>query len=276
MIPNEVKIYDIKRNEKREICFIGDFHFKSGKESMSILRKAIEYVATRPTARWVGMGDNLECITRTDPRFDPNSHSATDTMMDHTRELAKLVEPIAPQCLGIHAGNHEEKFLRYYPNTADPLKELCLVLDVSNLGYGGCFHRITYYDGKHGDNIIIHTAHGHQASKYTGATVNHLESLFAYFHGVEVVARGHNHKLVADPCPAIEVTERGKVKLIDRPRWAFATGSFYRGFVEGQASYAEKWDRKPVPLGFAVLEIQFDPLRLNGRVETYTTSIKEE
>lgn len=293
----ETIVEGIKRNERRELCFLGDIHGGSSACSLSSLRKAVKYIEGNLSIRWVGMGDMIECIVSSDNRFDPDiipkryftawvdgkePSPLKRLVRIQIKEITSILAPIARQCIGIHGGNHEDALSK--SGTIDPLLEFIDELErrggcekpIENLGYGGCFHRINYrHEAGGSDTIIIHTQHGHQASIYDGATMNHLDRLFGNFNDVEVVVRGHSHKLFAKPAPTVGIPRRGKIKLLDVNRWGLASGSFLRTYPPEGAGYAEKWDRKPSPLGFAILELSFCPTHLNGRVQTFTAELAD-
>jgi len=214
--------------------------------------------------RWIFMGDGAECVNLSDPRFKlenipPMFHQHLENLPQvQVNHVCKLLEPIKDKCIGFHAGNHEEKILQH-TKSIDPMFDYnCLFPKTAkNLGRGVAGIRLRFKDGAHIDTVKVFTTHGHTAAVTDGAKINRLKKLADSFPNFDVYAMGHVHKITVDQEPALDISERGKLKLIEDERTFILSGCYFKTYQEGHASYGEVRNYRATRIGSPYVKIKF-------------------
>ena len=203
------------------------------------------------------MGDMIEGINISDPRFDINTvskkyHSKIDRLVQHQcNTIVDLFKPIAKKCLGIHRGNHELSCLRYYH--FDVLDEITSRLKVINL-FDTALTRLNFIHKESGWNSVINilSTHGHVAGRKPGGKVNRLTDIMSE-HDADLFLMGHSHSRDITLKNSLYFDRDGKV--ITRERIGAITGSFLKGYVKGHPSYVEKVMYPPLSIGTVRIRI---------------------
>ena len=94
---------------------LGDIHLGSSNCDKKLLKETIAEIKANPKARWGGMGDYCEWITKDDPRFASGGIDEEivrignlDRIGDvYVEALAEMLKPIADKCWFFGRGNHE-------------------------------------------------------------------------------------------------------------------------------------------------------------------------
>jgi len=264
----EIVDYEIKYKSKSEhvhLIGLGDIHLGHAGCDKEKLQKTIEYIRLNDHCYWVGMGDYCECINVTDPRFDPKGIDPEFQIADLdnlvTEQYTKIKEmllPIKDSCIGVLAGNHEEKIrLKYYRDIG---LDLARTLKVRYLGYDG-FIRLFLWRRSLGmvkrvaTAYLIYAHHGWGASRTSGAKVNRLEDFCAGFDA-DIIMVGHEHKkVIAPPATKLTVAMKGGARLTERRQVAVMTGGFLKGYQESSESYIERKGYRPADLGVVKLTL---------------------
>lgn len=256
--------WEIPRSEWRTLWFIGDMHVGNKGFDESDFRRVIKIVQRDANARWFFMGDGAECINLSDPRFKlenipPMFHQHLENLPQvQVNHVCNLLEPIKGKCIGFHAGNHEEKILQH-TKSIDPMFDYgCLFPKAAkNLGRGVGGTRLRFKDGAHIDTVKVFTTHGHTAAVTDGAKINRLKRLADSFPNFDVYAMGHVHKITVDQEPALDISERGKLKLIEDERTFILSGCYFKTYQEGHASYGEIRNYRATRIGSPYIKIKF-------------------
>jgi len=231
-------------SDKVTIYFLGDLHYGSGNYNETALKRTIEEIKETPNAYWIGMGDYGDHIYYTDHRYSPNSMAEApdvqelrEGIMGQIRKLAKILEPIQGQCLGILTGNHEEKIANKYH--LDATRELGYCLKAPYLGYLSLI-RLLVCTGtmkKSRYSLVIFAAHGTRAPRRSGGKINAVEDSHASYDA-DIYAIGHSHGLVTSKLELRGISTKGKETR--RQRVYIVTSGYLDTSRPGTINYAEK------------------------------------
>lgn len=259
------KYFEHNRPDIFKVYAFGDIHAGSIHCAEHEIQRAVDKVKPDPYAYWVGMGDYADSILANDPRFDIvglKDWVKKDNILECQRDwLVDLFKPIAPKCLGLLTGNHEEQIhLRYQ---FDFTRNLCKALNVPYGGYA-CFLNLHFQrcKGEHGNRhtFTFHLWHGAGAAQTEGSRVMRLMRLVNEIQA-DIYLMGHLH-CITSYTPDRLICQSGKVtstKLV-----AAITGSWLTAYTqskEGQEltpSYAERAGYKPTRIGCPVIYLDPD------------------
>lgn len=127
---------------QQEIIPIGDTHIGAIGSDEGHIRSYVEYIRAGENRHWWIMGDTIEAINYSDPRFDPQSLASWMNVEDlrnlpmvQANRFLELTEPIHDKCLFMLHGNHEESVAKH--SHFDVAQYICNHLKVPYLGYSG-------------------------------------------------------------------------------------------------------------------------------------------
>ncbi len=241
---------------------IGDIHAGSINCSENHIQQKVKEIQEAPNSYWVGMGDYADCILKDDKRFDIAGLAPwvkKDNILETQRQmLRELLLPIAPQCLGLLTGNHEESI--HLHNQYDFTRNLCDDLGVPYSGYSAFFVLTFDRDSSNESHqIIIHAWHGSGGAQSEGARVMRLMRLVNEIGSARVYLMGHLHAISTYHCDRLTYY-RGRVK--SQTIIAACTGSWLKAYQQpkkGESltpSYAEMKGYKPSVMGSPVIHIE--------------------
>jgi hypothetical protein len=235
---------------------ISDIHFGTKACHKKKIYEVRNKIMNDPFARWIGIGDYIECIDPRDRRFDSR---VIDPAVFHIDEmnrmgdasikfLADFIRPIIDKCWGMSNGNHEESFEDKTATSIIPR-----VLD--RLGapeelYVGwtCSYHVTFSDQyKHTTDLRIWAEHGWQSGRTQGATRNEMHQVPGLRPRHKIYLRGHSHHLFADPITMIYQNDAGK--YLSERVYVAHTGAYLESYSEGVVSYAERSGYPPLAIG---------------------------
>jgi len=264
----EYRKHEIVYNSKADwitIIPVGDLHIGNAGFDLDAFKAFIEWMENRGNAYWLGMGDYIDAINYSDPRFDPKSISIKylaggdiDKMIQmQIADFCELIEPIKERCIGLLRGNHEETIRKYYHYDVlyEIVKELDLKRDLPL--YDTAIVRLSarYRSNPHQRRAIdIFCAHGNVGGRTYGHKSNRINELHKYFIA-DIYLLAHSHIKQAQFSTQIFFNGRGqekKKKIIDA-----YTGCFLRGYEKSKTSYIERWLYPPTDIG--VVKIQIKP-----------------
>lgn len=257
-------VWESPRMDWRTLWFIGDLHVGNRGFDEKDLKRVVKLVRGDDNARWVAMGDLAEYINLSDPRFKlenipPMFHQHLENLPQvQVNHVCNLLEPIAGKCIGYHAGNHEEKILKH-TKSIDPMFDYHTLFPkvAANLGRGDGGTRLRFKDGVHIDTVKVFTTHGSSGATTEGAKFNRLKELADGFPNFDIYAMGHVHKLAVDQEPALDIPDRGKLKLVENERTFVLSGCYFKTYQEGHASYGEIRNYRPTRIGSPYIKMRF-------------------
>lgn len=267
MILNEYRINHKSRSDRFWIYFFADIHLGNRACDKEKLKKHIFEVETNPHAYWIGGGDYIEAINYTDKRFDGSQidpsylNHLSNAAHEQTADIITLFKNIRHKCLGLHRGNHEECIrLKYHYDVMQEFKncwpEVPLLEDTAFTRL--VFHRTGNKIKKHypGSVFIIWSAHGNIGGRKSGGKINRIEDAMAFFDA-DIYLMGHGHRKIITSLTALSTTNTKTMKLNARRRIGGMTGAYFKTYVEGASTYAEKAMFSPSDLG--AIKVVIDP-----------------
>jgi len=218
-----------------------------------------------PKRQFLFGGDLLDSIIVTDPRYQKSMDSTKgEAIIDEQVDtMVEILEPYAPQILGIGEGNHEQTITKRC--STNPTKRLCEKLGVDYLGLSGLMQiRFREANGR-GRTLVIRYHHGWGGGARTaGASVTKYEKDMKYWDA-DIFIYGHDHQRKIDNNDRLGL--KGN-KLISRPQWLGVCGSFMKTFVEGAISYSEIKGYFPTSVGGIQFRVKPDKHWLTIKGET--------
>lgn len=247
---------------------LGDLHLGHVLCAEDAFRETIEQIASDPLAYWIGLGDMTECITRKDFRHLESHyaewlHGEDDVIEVQRKRLIKLLEPIAPKCLGYLRGNHEDKLLQHdgrdiYHSVAEELIKMGATapLGLGTQGFVRLYlQRINRLRTSDSWPVIVYATHGWGGGRLEGSLPLKLGRLLKSYHA-DLYLFGHHHRAVPLRSHRVSMkTASDELQGLDV--YAIGTGSFLRGYDPNQEGevYSESKGYPPQPLGCPVIEI---------------------
>ena len=261
-------VFDIpfaKFGEPIYLIPFGDVHRSSPLCDVDRWLETLEWAKTKKRCYFLGMGDYDDLASTSERHLlgSPHLHESTKQTLEqlylkHTKRFAKEIECMRGRLIGIMDGNHFGEFQSGI--TTD--QKLAEMMDCKYLG-ASTFIRLRFKSTtKHNSNMAVDiwAHHGKGASRLIGGSLNKVEQM-AECAEASVYLMGHDHKksigtktrfqLVAAP--------NGGVRLSHRKVLIGRTGSFLKGYEEGQPSYVVDACLNPSDLG--VIKIEMTPKR---------------
>jgi len=251
------------RSDVLNIYPIGDIHGGSIECAENDIRRMVEVIKKDRFGYWVGMGDMLDCILKSDKRFDIEGLAPwvkKDNIITTQKKWAvNLLKPIAHKCIAFLEGNHETTIHTYHDE--DVTRNLCDDLHVPYGGYS-CFIALKFNRANTNSvrQYTFHAFHGTGASQTEGARVMRLMRLVNDIQA-DIYLMGHLH-CVATYTPDRLLLVNGRIK--SRQLIAVMTGSWLKTYAQpkqGQqlnASYGERKGYKPSRIGCPIIHIRPD------------------
>lgn len=271
------------RSDRFYVIPIGDIHYGSVNCNVERLKGVVKYIKDNKNIYWLGMGDMIEAINYSDPRYDPKNNAKGESDLSNLvytqlSEVSELLSPISERCIGILEGNHEEKVrLTHHLSSIDILCEMLwnksgkkvVVKNLTSCAYV----RLRFGRPRKGNGFInkvvdIWCHHGYSAGRTVGADINSLTRIGGDFEA-DIFLVGHSHKKICHIGERLYLTRnKGSSFLLAKKILYGITGCFYQTYKEGGTrSYAEKKCYPPTPIG--VLKILIEPHKnSNWKVES--------
>jgi len=224
--------------------------------------------------RYLTLGDLDDMMSASERgALDGKIHESSEATLDNfvlsqTTNLLDKLWFMKGRVLGMIEGNHHWKF-----RTGDLEGKTNTQYMANRLGakfLGGlsvmrlCF-KFENTSKKACVDIIM--AHGKAGGKLAGTSINQLEDMRRIFPLADIYIFGHDHKRGCWPDSALQITSGngGGINIKQKRQWFVRSGSFLRGFVDGQSTYAVGSLYKPTELGTVRIEIGFSRDRKNGK-----------
>ena len=259
------QFYNVARNHEFTIVPIGDIHIGAAGCDEGLLKETVKYIKSKPRAYWIGMGDYLDCINRSDPRFDPKTLPSWVTVL-HMSDLVgaqldrfmKIIEPIADRCLCMLTGNHEDSVLKYYER--DVYHEITSRIKLM-AGFPDDYRlQLDYYgwlilqfysqdhagDGSRATRLTLNLHHGFGGGKLKGAKALQMER-WSKEHDADLTIFGHTHNADAFRMAVEYVDNGGNVQV--QTRRGVYSGTYLTNNNGSGSTYAERKGYGPIAIG---------------------------
>lgn len=251
------------RTDRMRLWFIGDIHDGARGSDTEMVQRVVKAIAGDPLARWVSVGDLVDAVTILDEkRFEGRcladwitKDHLTNLPLNQADHVIDLLSPIAPKCLGLVSGNHEETQVRKH--NVDLTAYIAGRLRAPYLLYEGMIPLRIKRAKDHSFRVRVVILHGHTMSRTLGAKANALERATDIFEGVDVVGMGHCHTKLSIPVERISFDNLDR-RVVASKTLGIMTGSFLKGYMEGSPSYVEKAALRPASLGPMAVDISLE------------------
>jgi predicted phosphodiesterase len=252
------------RNEWYNIIPIGDIHLGNEGCEIQALKNMVDWIKEKDNTYWIGMGDYIDAINYSDPRFDPKTVSTKymasgnidKCIQMQIADVVKILEPIKDKCLGLLRGNHEESIRKYYH--FDVLYEMAKDLNFNRnlLLYDTAIIRLVFKRLEKAVNMYdIYVSHGSIGGRTYGAKSNRLGELLSE-HEADIYLLAHSHIKLAQMRTKHYFNRSGKYskkKIVQA-----MTGCFLSGYSVGKTSYVEKMMFPPTDIGCVKIMLKPD------------------
>jgi len=222
--------------------------------------------------RVIHHGDIMECITRTDKRYSPETTKGLP--LEQFKAAKYNLGPIAGNIDALLQANHDHRLDEY----GRFVMELCEDLDIP-FGTWSC--HLNWRDSK--DRLLFNTYHTHGRRMITSSAddpdrqltnmnLTLKRQLKFKFGDCAIMCKGHTHKLLIRKPQGVLALKGGEDRILQgyttdyidytapyiHPdfRWYVNTGSFLKLFGDDTTGYAERGEYDPIELGFAVAKIR--------------------
>ena len=233
------------------IYYLGDVHFGAASCNEAALKEAVKMIKADGTA-WIGMGDYVDAISFNDPRFNPleiarryEVQDLNDLPRKQADEFLEIVDPIKDKCIGLLAGNHENKYRKY--NGFDVNSYLARGMNTRDL-HQKAWISISFRNEKwkRSAPIKIVVCHGTGGSGYReGYPLNKVYDTFRW-DIADVHVMGHLHQMQTDRCEYNDFSYGSIRRLVS---WFAVSGCFLSKTEDGVDGYFEDRPGKESSIG---------------------------
>lgn len=213
---------------------------------------------------FLGMGDLDDFLSFSERKslnsctFHDSTVSAFDEIyLERTKKLAKELEWMRGKILGLIEGNHYGVFQSSITTT----QKLCELLGCKYLGCSA-FIRLMFENSHRLCAFDIWANHGLGASRTLGSSLISLEKMEQVAEA-DAYLSGHDHRKYAALKARLRLSKSGR--LNQRQILLGRTGSFLKGYVEGEPSYIARRALPPTDLGNII--IKFIPRRKQTKTD---------
>ena len=268
-----VKMVVDSLSEPWTLWAIGDIHMGAPACDVDKLDETIKSVKEDPTARWIGMGDYIDCITHSDrKRFDPSEYKNSDIKVEDLSDLPRMqadaiidkLRPIRQKCFALIEGNHEWHLPKF--GAQDVMAYIAGSLGTPNLGPQGYIGIDVYYkkdlDEKGGKRrlsgprytVTVYGHHGYGGGRLAGSSALELQRQVMGAKA-DIYMFGHRHSSVIVPEYGTEMTRHDPPLVMKKPRINMMTSTYLKTFAQGYKTYAAKSGYRYTVLGSPYVSI---------------------
>lgn len=252
----------------------GDVHYDSPAHSEDTFDEFCERGKDARDTLFLGMGDYTDSFSTSERRivYHRDLHESTlkreeGAQKARIHQLARKLDWMRGKCIGLLGGNHYMEFQD--GTTGDQL--LAQLLGCKYLGVCAAIRISFRGKGRQTTSCVdIFAHHGRGAGQTAGGRMNSVEKL-AGVADADIYLMGDNHARGALPIgDKLRLhTNANGVSLRSRTSWIARTGSFLRGYVDGESTYVVDGAMKPASLGW--VEFYLTPKRHTDKDHDITT-----
>lgn len=238
---------------------IGDVQIGARGVDLNGFQRYVDEALADPLARFIGVGDYTDGVSpsnRKKLRMGFVSGELYDTARDMFDEAARqqvhqfldIVKPTRKRWDFLLEGHHLWRF-------EDGTSTDQIVADAvgcRNLQDGSA---LVSYQFKSGPPLRMYVRHGESAGRTFAGPLQQLEQqMRAFTAHIYVIA--HHHKLVAAGAVKLEESPTSATNLAATDSRLVATGSWLRGYLKGETTYAERGMMVPLATGAPMISAQ--------------------
>lgn len=271
----------VRLADDQELLFvpIGDIHFGTDECDLERLERFIEWVIKQEergrVVRMLGLGDYLDLASPSNRRrisemYDSTRKSIDTLMLEDCQKFAKLFHPIRHCFLGLLTGHHTHVFTSdkrskgYAGRTSDQFLADALGCR-SYTDHDRMAVVLSRMELPHHMHLDVLALHGSGGGQTPGSRVMKRIRYSEIAPTAHIVVSGHDNARLAYPRSGLD-WERGEIK-----RYVIGSGSFQRGYLEGQTGYAEEAALIPADLGPPAVSIRVEQYRGKWSVDYRAT-----
>lgn len=249
---------------------LGDMHIGARACDEAKLRRVVQDIADDPRALWIGMGDYIDAINRSDPRFAVASladwlitpRNLADIAAAQRDRAIEILSPIADKCLVMLSGNHETAVTKHYER--DVYREIVSGIKAAAghdpeyklaMGYSGWLELLfrEMEDGhRHkSSKVLISLHHGFVGGRLAGAKALNMQR-WLWTHKCDIAIFGHSHNTAIQVEAVEEISGR---RIVHSPRWGVYAGSFLDSHTQDGDTYSSVKGYLPQPTTSTVIEL---------------------
>jgi len=268
-----------------------DIHYGAAACDEAMLASRVDEIRRDPNALVVLGGDNLEAITRKDPRSSeytlaPWLYGEEDTVGIARDQLVKAMAPIADKVVAIAEGNHENTVLRHnnrdiYWSTVEGVARYSSHLPQEiGIGYEG-FLRLRFVkqnpSGSSGPTFtsIVYIHHGWGGGRKKGGKANKLAD-FMGVYDADLYLMGHVHDIIYVTQSYVKAgTGRGS-HYKQRERHGLICGTALQSYLTGMKSNGKPRNTYGQMAGYSPTKHGWPRIRIYPGLKKYEILIPSE
>jgi hypothetical protein len=250
---------------------IGDVHYDTDECDRERVHRLVEWVLKQEQkghlVRMLGIGDYLDLASPSNRKRIMDMYDTTQKSIDSIAliELQRFVEvfwPIRHCFLGLLTGHHTHVFTssKAGKDWAGKTSDQWLAHALGCKSFSDSDRMavlLARMNFPHGTYLDVLALHGGGGAQTPGGRVMKRIKYAEIAPTAHLVISGHDNAKMAYPRSGLDY-DHGSIK-----RYVIGSGSFQRGYLEGQTGYAEEWGLVPADLGVVVVKIN-EELR-NGK-----------
>jgi len=244
----------VKRNGSIRLIPIGDQHCSSKGHDPERYQATLAECKKDPDAYFFLMGDEHDLASFSERRSIRNAglhestlHDLDQRALDKCHSFVKQHLWMKGRILFMLQGNHYWTFSSHsIEDGIEPgMSSTQWIANKLGTRWAGwlTYHRVLL---KAADKACTYTidivaSHGKAGGKLVGSAYNQVSELRGIFPGADIYAMGHDHKRGAVPDSTLYAShgrgDDGLPVIKQRRQWMLRTGSFLRGYIQGEAGY---------------------------------------
>ena len=228
---------------------LGDVHYGSTLCDFDAFKRVVS-ILSEERVYWCLMGDMVDSIVISDPRFDYTTSSIGDIILDHADTIIEVLEPYKDLCLGVLTGNHEDKLRQKCQ--VDISRYIAKRLGAKYLGMSALLY-VSFKRDKHYESYSMFLVHGEDSVSTRQGRIRKLEEL-TQIADADLYLKAHYHDLLTTKTVTFGVNKAGK--LITKEKTFVLTGGYLKAYTNGSdSSYVERKLLKPLVIGSPLVQI---------------------
>ena len=258
-----------KNRECLDIYPVADVQFGAHGVDVSGFTEYVREIETNPFARVLGVGDYVDGISPSNRKlllaafvkgelYDVARDMLDSAATDQMQEFFHLVENTIGKWDAVISGHH---FWEYQPkngrieNTDSVLARFLKAPYVPEASSMVVTYAFPKDDIGPATNLRVWASHGQGASGSYSGPLNQLEKMMRGFNA-DVYIVAHHHKLVAARAVKLDEDPRHPTQLRAKDSVLVGAGSWLRGYMPDEVSYAEAALMVPLATGAAVVRTE--------------------
>jgi len=239
-----------------------DVHHNDKACDRKLFAKFCEETQEYKNPYFLGVGDYLDFASTSDMKKIKNAdlHGPTMDAIDDMAMKAVVafqdeIEFMRGRLIGLIGGNHDWVFEDGMTGT----EKICEHMGCKYLGWLTITTLKIAMANRKGivHNLDIAACHGKGGGQLLGSQINNIEKMALIYPDASIFLQGHNHGRGGLPDQVLKkISSKGEPHLRYRSRYYARTGSFQRGYIDGEGTFASSMAMRPANLGWIRYHIQ--------------------